>query len=362
MKFIADRATLAAAIKRAGAIATRSTIPILGHVLLTAERGKVVLQATDLERWHTETVSADVQAPGQCAPHAALLGQVLQVGGDAASLIANERLTVTVGKSKSVLALLPAEDFPVVPELRSPVRFEIGGTALADAISKVERAVCKEPSRPAICGLHLSKRKAGLRFATTNGHLLMALTMDLSAPDFPECIIPDAALPHIKRLAAAESVTAEIGEGAAQFTAGQLTFRTLLVAHTFPDIDRVTPSDGKVSVAFDPEHLIAGIAAVRPVAATIKGSSAVTLHLNGANVASLTSSGADGQTAETEVEVGDREGADLSVSFNATYLTDMAEAADADTLTLTTNDAMSPARFANPANPNWVGVLMPMRR
>src|ERR1043165_9035748 len=122
MKFSGERQALLAPLQAViGVVERRQAMPILGNVLVSGRDGHVALTATDLEVELVAKAEVTVQQPGEMTLPARKLLDILRALPDAATVsitVEGERAVVKSGKSRFVLATLPAADFPLVEDIR----------------------------------------------------------------------------------------------------------------------------------------------------------------------------------------------------------------------------------------------------
>ncbi len=120
------RSALAQAVSTAkSATDAKSTMPILGNVLVQARDGKVVVAATDLvktERRILPTEGIDIRSEGEITIPAKALHQILSTFTDDAVTLAVEkveaeglRVSLRAGRSRLTLPAIAAKDFPRLP-------------------------------------------------------------------------------------------------------------------------------------------------------------------------------------------------------------------------------------------------------
>ena len=120
MKLTIERAALLKALGHVqSAVERRNTIPILSNVLLSAERDRLTFSATDLDMEIIDEALAQVDQPGQITAPAHTLYEIvrkLPEGSDVSLSFTGEdpRLSVSAGRSRFNLPVLPAGDFPVM--------------------------------------------------------------------------------------------------------------------------------------------------------------------------------------------------------------------------------------------------------
>ena len=136
MKLTIERAALLKALAHVQSVVERrNTIPILSNVLITAQKGRLSLAATDMdlaiiERW--------MRAPPRPAPTTApahTLYEIVRKLPDGAQVELEtssdgNSLAIRAGRSRFNLPCLPPADFPAMNEGDLPHRFQIPATDL----------------------------------------------------------------------------------------------------------------------------------------------------------------------------------------------------------------------------------------
>lgn len=116
MKIILMRSAIHDTLSRlARIITTKSTMPVLGHILLKAENGVFSLASTNLEMDARSPVSADIDEPGMFAvPGERLAAIVAALADDARITIdtTDDKLTLKSGRARYNLTTLGADAFP----------------------------------------------------------------------------------------------------------------------------------------------------------------------------------------------------------------------------------------------------------
>jgi hypothetical protein len=94
-------------------VEARSTIPILGNVLLSVQDGQFSARATDLDIEVSTSIPVLDATNGSTTVNAKLLADIAKrAAGDVSLELADGTLTVKSGRSRFKLATLPVEDFP----------------------------------------------------------------------------------------------------------------------------------------------------------------------------------------------------------------------------------------------------------
>src|SRR5216117_3978729 len=124
-----------------GAVERKTTIPILGNVLLHAEGGELRIAATDLEIGLKSVCPSKTTVPGTLTLPARRLYEIVRALPDKEIKFKRGEgnwVAVTCGSSRFRIAGLPQDDFPALPETKSNV-----GKIPADVLAKViSRTIC----------------------------------------------------------------------------------------------------------------------------------------------------------------------------------------------------------------------------
>jgi hypothetical protein len=189
----------------------RNTIPILSNVLLSAERGRLSFSATDLDMEIIDEAEARVEQAGQITAPAHTLYEIarkLPEGAEVTLAWTGEdpRLSVSAGRSRFSLPVLPAGDFPVMSSDGLSGRVGLDVNDLIRLIDRTRFAISTEETRYYLNGLYLHTVTEGglprLRAVAPDGHRL-ALA-ELPAPEgsagAPGVIVPRKTIGEARRL------------------------------------------------------------------------------------------------------------------------------------------------------------------
>ncbi|HSF49018.1 MAG TPA: DNA polymerase III subunit beta, partial [Burkholderiales bacterium] len=140
MKFSAERESLLAALQSViGVVERRQTMPILANLLFSAEQGKLAITATDLEVELVASAEIKSGVDGRITIPGRKLLDICRSLPEGVTLTFNQdgdKVTVKAGKSRFVLATLPAGDFPVIDELAQQQSLQIPQADLRRLLDK----------------------------------------------------------------------------------------------------------------------------------------------------------------------------------------------------------------------------------
>jgi DNA polymerase-3 subunit beta len=331
MKFVVERAPLAAALTRVGKIVKRgTTATILNNVRLEAVANKVRLTTSDVDSSVEVDVEAMVSDAGDVTVGVHALSGFISGVPDGAQVEMQwdpetSRLTVRAGRGRAKLATLAAHDFPPRPDLIEPGEFMLPGKELARALGRVAHAVCTEETRYYLCGVYMRRAADNpkrLTFVATDGHRLGQAHLDMGGeiPDFTPPIIPRHAIGELIDMAKNnEAVDLAITHALMRASVPGTVYTTKLIDGTYPDIQRVIPATSDYSFETARAELLA--TSRRAAVICDNGKDGRILKLSTSR--GLIELKGDGSYGEIHDELdAHTEGGDIEVNFNVAFAAD----------------------------------------
>jgi DNA polymerase-3 subunit beta len=371
MQLTIERAALLKALNHVQSVVERrNTIPILSNVLLSADKSGVAFSATDLDMEIVDEAEARVGQQGQITAPAHTLYEIVRKLPDGADVDLNfsgddPRLSVSAGRSRFNLPVLPAGDFPVMSSESAGVRYTLAKEDLARLIDKTRFAISTEETRYYLNGLYLHTVSEGgqarLRAVATDGHRLALAEM--AAPEGavggPGVIIPRKTVEQVRRLLDDGSGTVDVQVSAAKirFEFGRASLTSKVIDGSFPDYMRVIPRNNERVLTVDNGVFAAAVDRVATISA--EKSRSVKLSVEAGRVTLTVRNMEAGQAVE-EIEV-DYDGDPFEIGFNARYLLDVAGQIGAEDAHFRFADPASPTLVLDPTDGGVQYVLMPLR-
>jgi len=339
----------------AKAIESRNTIPILSHVLLTAEDGKLHIRGTDLDVEVMDAAPAGVVKPGSLCVDAKLLASIVtKAAGDISLTDKDGKVVLKSGKSRFTLGRLPAEDYPTMPNAEYSASFEAD---LAALFAPCVHAISTEETRYYLNGVFMHIQEDGdylLRAVTTDGHRLTRHEVEYTGEDpFRGVIVPRKTVGLLPKGVLQVSVS----ESRIRVSQGSLTIVSKLIDGTFPAYDRVIPRDNDKLISFDGDGMKAAVGRVSVISSE-RGRAVKLAFASGGAV--LTVNNPDSGTATDEIAV-QYSGEPIEIGLNSQYLAEMLSQFPAGDVQLALADPGSPTIFTSDKAERLLGVLMPVR-
>jgi DNA polymerase-3 subunit beta len=377
MKLTIERAALLKALGHVQSVVERrNTIPVLSNVLLRAApargegSGSLSLSATDMDLEIVESAPARVEREGRTTTPAHTLYDIVRKLREGAQIeieASGERSTMVLrsGRSTFTLSCLPAEDYPVMASGELPHNFALTAAEVKSLIDRTRFAISTEETRYYLNGIYLHATKANevpvLRAVATDGHRLarVEMVMPEGAAAMPGVIVPRKTVLELRKLVeeSDSEIDLALSETKIRFVVGDATLTSKLIDGTFPDYDRVIPSNNDKLLEVNCKEFAEAIDRVSTI--STEKSRAVKLAVeSGSLVVSATSP--ETGTAVEEIEAR-YQSAPLEIGFNSRYLMDITAQIGGDGVQFLMADAASPTIVRDSADSAALYVLMPMR-
>jgi DNA polymerase-3 subunit beta len=363
MKFSAERESLLTALQSViGVVERRQTMPILANLLLTAEQGRLSITATDLEVELVASAEIKSGADGQLTVPGRKLLDICRSLPEGLTLTftqENDRLTVKAGKSRFVLATLPAADFPVIDELAQQQTLELAQADLRRLLDKTHFSMAQQDVRYYLNGMLLETDGKMLRTVATDGHRLALCEMDLpSKAGVQQVIVPRKGVLELQRLLGTEGdVQITIGSNHIRAQIGEVRFTSKLIDGRFPEYSRVIPAAPPKAIVADREMLRSALQRTSILANEKYRGIRLALKKNSMT---LQAHNPEQEEAEEQVEVSYK-GDELEVGFNVGYLLEALAAVDGNEVEIGVTDGNSSCLVRAPGATSARYVVMPMR-
>lgn len=364
MKVICARKDLFEGVQTAGrAVSSRTSLPILGHLLVKAEEDKLRIAATDLEIGMECLVDANIQEPGSMTVPAKVLTEILAALPDTdVSLSVDESNTVSLkcGTSDFSILGLPPEEFPLLPEVKEEVKFTIEDDVLREGIAKTSFAISADESRAILTGILLQVTGESLKLVSTDTHRLCVFDCPIAECEGTEnAIVPGRALTELARIVPEGQGTVSVGISPSQvmFRVDSTILVSRLIEGQFPNFEKVIPHEFTKKLTVPTEQLLQSVKRVAIVARENENRTIVQTQ-SGTLVLSA-ESGNVGKAHE-EVEI-IKEGDDFKMAFSSRYLLDVLNVIDTEAIEAELTGEASPAAIRPQGQDNYVYVLMPMQ-
>jgi|DewCreStandDraft_2_1066082.scaffolds.fasta_scaffold00219_31 DNA polymerase-3 subunit beta len=347
------------------AISARSSMPILGTILLETLAEGLKLIATDLELAIQVTVPAVVEEGGALALPARLLVEILDnLPSDEVEIRSEMGTTqaeiVCRRSSFEVMGMAP-EDFPSIPDVEGKPICRLPAELLRAMIRQTIFACSTDETRPHLTGVNFVVSGLDARMvATDGGRLALRKTTLHEVPEGTlNVILPQKAMHELIRAlgGVAGDVEVAMAGGQVAFLLPRVRILTRTIAGTFPNYEQIIPQEYKQRIRVATEDFLA---AVRRASITAKDSSNVVQIHTVQNTMIVTSNTPEVGRAREEVEV-ETSGEPIQVAFNARYLLDALSIMPSDQVYFDLTGPLSPGVLRPVDSQDYLYILAPVR-
>ena len=258
--------------------------------------------------------------------------------------IESYQVVITSGKSEITLKGKDADQYPRIQEVPTSNPLILSTKTLKDIIGKTAFAASSQESRPILTGVHfVLKDHKQLKTVATDSHRMSQklVTLEKAGDDF-DVVIPSRSLREFTSVFSDQIETIEIF-----FSNNQLLFRsehislyTRLLEGTYPDTDRLLPTQFNTELTFNRQALRQSMERARLLASATQNGT-VKLEIVGGVVSAHVNSPEVGRVNE-EIDVQMVKGDDLVISFNPNYMIDALKAMESADVTVSFISAVRP--------------------
>ena len=380
------------------AVSSRSTLPVLGNILLEARDSQLRLSATNFEISISCWIGAKVEQEGAITVPARLLSDFVNSLPperiDMEHTVRTNTLGLQCARFAATMKGIDAADFPIIPTISGAgddqdddsldgVGIELEAGGLRKMIDQVIFAASTDDSRPTLTGVEVKFQGDRLTMAATDGFRLSLRSVELNHPMTDEditVIVPAKSLGELARISsdADEDEPVQVlvtekrnqilflvtgkPEGRGSFHRVELVSQ--LIDARFPDYKAIVPTSHKTRTTVDTAELLKAVRVAFLFARE---------NNNIIRVAIEPSNGDDNgqmRLTATSNEMGDSvneidalvDGDELEIAFNAKYLIDVLSQIDQPQISLETTESTRPGalRPVGMGTEEFLHVVMPM--
>lgn len=360
MKFLIEKNDAVTAITAASsAIQARSSVPILGNVLIEANGSDVSFSGTDFDMSATQIVKASVHEKGRITAPASIISATIKKMPPGALIefqLVNDVLRVSAGKAKSEIVTLPADDYPSIVSDEFPSTVTLTGQDVFNMFSRVSFAMSDEETRYYLIGVHMFRMDGRFITEATDGHRLARYRGPDLHIDWPDIIVPRIAVSIICKMAAsAEEIEISASETKVRFSANGASITSKVVDGKYPDANRIIPPPSESKYRFDAHEAREALGRVIPVIGNGKRGISIAFDGDGAEISGRSEFGRaqDGFPCDCS-------GKPYLVGMNCDYLNDILSGMGAGVVFMA-DGPENPILVRDATDDNLLIVQMPMR-
>lgn len=360
------------------AVMPRSTMPVLGNILLATDEGRLRLAATNLEMGITCWIGAKVEDDGSVTVPARLLGDfVSQLPAERIDMdyvVRTQMLNLKCARYDTNIKGIDAREFPIFPNASNEHVAVLNAARFRQMINQVVFAAATDESRPTLTGVSTRIENGRMTMAATDGFRLSvrSINLDNDSGAAAHVIVPARALHEVSRIIGLlpadsdQTVAITVIEGHNQllFSMPDVALVTQLISANFPNYEAIIPKTHATRTIVDTQLLLRAL----KLATLFSRDSnhmvrfQIAPGVNGApGTLTMTSQSSESgdNLANLDVAV---EGPEAEIAFNGRYMIDLLNVVDQPQITLDTTRSSAPGvvRPVGVGPDEFTCVVMPM--
>ncbi len=348
------------------AVSTKTTLPILSHILIDAKKEGVRLIATDLEIGVTVRIEGEVQEEGAITVPARKFSEIIKElqNQNPIQITSKKGQMISIESSNSYFKLmgLLKEDFPQLPEFPNNPKavdsIKLPQKLLKTMIQLTSFAMSHDETRYVLNGILFSFKDKTLKLVATDGRRLAfsEKTVGDVGNARKDVILPMKTIQELNRNLTDEGdVIFCFKENQLQINLGDITITSRLIEGEFPNYEQVIPKKIKEEFMINTQEFLQ--ATRRASILTNQDSQSIKINIIKDKMI-ITKNTPELGEAREEIGV-DYKGGELAIGFNPSFLIDVLKNVDDPDVRFGFIDPEKPAVIKS--GEDYTYIVLPMQ-
>lgn len=354
------------------AVSPRSTLPVLGNILVATDEGRLRLSATNLELGITCWIGAKIEEEGSTTvPARTFTDLVSTLPPNQVSMDLNVRtqtMNVRCGTSNTDLKCIDSQEFPPMPTLDMEAGIEIDADDLREMIRQVAFAASADEARPILTGVLMTVEDEEITFAAADGFRLSVRTTQLASPleKNLRAVIPARSLSELARVSTDGSKTITMmlppQSGRVIFRTDNTELVSQLIEGTFPDYAQIIPQGHDTRTVLSTDAFLKACKQAEIFAREGSLIAQISITPGGdLKPGTVEISGQSEETGSNQTVVdASIDGPPVLIAFNVRYLREVLDVIHTPNVALETTTSTSPGVIRPVGEKDFLHVIMPM--
>jgi len=263
MLFSVERSKLLDAVsKLQRVVGTKTSMPVLEGILISAEQGKITLISYNLEMGMRKEIYAKCEKEGDIVINARLLSDILRrMDGLQVEIEADDRLNCHIKSGEATFDILgmAATDFPEMPSVSDGEKIFLDGKLLAENVKgTIFAAAQNEGARAILTGLNFSFSGEEMQLVAIDGYRLAIRRQKINPTREISFTATSKSIAEVVKLIDEETENVEIsvGERLISFYINGYYFISRLIEGEFVNYQKTLPSINNQKVVVNTRELI----------------------------------------------------------------------------------------------------------
>ncbi len=381
MKVTLKHSNLSKALNYASkSVSGKPNIPILSNVLLSNSGTQLKLSATNLDMGIQMWIGCSSEAEGSTTVNAKYISDYVTATSNDENIVLELKdttLHIKTSKSKATFTTMQSDEFPVLPKLSQKPIFSISTVDFIESLDKTLFSCSTDLSAGRIqqsgVFFEIDTENNEIHFIGLDGFRLSKRVTSIKNTDTEiskeEIIVPARYLMELIRILTdfpeIETIDVYLSESGSQiiFKFDDVEFSIRLLEGPYPDYKRIMPDDFLFTFEVNKKDLENAIKITNTFARGNLGNKTLfDFDLENSEI-TLKSAVAEVGEGETVVTVLNPSGdSDLKTAYTLRYLQDIVNHIKGDKIIVETKGPLAASVFKDSTDPNFVHLVMPMRR
>jgi DNA polymerase III subunit beta len=366
MKFTCSRDVILKEISVAQeVISSKNSLSVLSNVLLTANKGELRLQATDLKVGFETSIPVDISQEGSTTAFCDKLLNILRSlpEGDVELEQADPSMLRIKPLSKKVdfqLRCIPSDKYPELAQAADNMYFDFPQKDFIEMVSRTVFAVSDDETRYFMNGIFLEKKDDNLIMVATDGRRLSFISRKIPVrmENMRGVILPPKILTIVRKLSSGEgTLSLALTDKNVFINMGATHLSSNLIEGQFPDYRRVIPDNQKYRATVEKRALEE---ALKRVSLLVEQKSRKVVFTLSDGTLTIVSKESELGIATEEVPC-EYEGPEMSFAVNCLYMSEPLREIGSERVTLEFSDVNKAITLKPLPDEGYVNIIMPMQ-
>lgn len=238
-------------------MSSRSSLPVLGNILFATDKNRLKLSATNLEVGINYWVGGKIEQEGAITVPARLVSEfVASLPSDTIELEADDAgLTVKTTHYQSHINGIAADEFPVIPHLKTKPVLTLPASEFREALIQVVVAASLDESRPVLAGVYLFIEDKQLYLVATDSYRLAErkLALKQAPADKLAVIVPARTMQELARILGETEgdLSIYVADNQIMFEVDTIELTSRLIDGQFPNYRQIIPTKTETGIEID---------------------------------------------------------------------------------------------------------------
>ena len=363
MKFTVNKSDITEAVSNIQrAVSTKTSIPALEGILLSATETGLELCAYDLELGITTVIPAFVMEPGKAVLSAKLFSDIVRrTPAETVTVSVDEKNMATLesGYSRFSIIGIPAEELPELPKLSDSTQISLPGALLKSMIRQTLFAIAESDAKPIHQGSLFSLENGILDVVSVDGYRLAVRREPVDFSEDLSFVVPGKTLSELLKLIKDSEEPVEISAGRRHilFKIDNYTVISSLLEGEFLNYKAAIPPESQTEVVLKTREAIDSVERVSLlITDRLKSPIRCLFDNNEVKLNCTTSMGRASDQLDVEMT-----GQSVEIGFNNRYLLEALRNTECDEVKVQLGGPLSPMKVVPKEGDSFLFLVLPVR-